>query len=86
MTHPPPVPVALGLASLAVGGVVDVVGGDPSLALVGAVAGLLMGVWRVAGALQGGITHRHELTPESARLVGEHLGRALVEGVQGWPA
>lgn len=73
----PPVPVAVGLGALAIGGVVDLVGGDPSLAVVAALGGLLVGVWRVAGALQGGVTHRHELTPESARLVGEHLGTAI---------
>jgi len=75
--NPPPVPVAVGLGALAVGGVVDLAGGDPSITIVVALIGVLVGVWRMAGALQGGVTHRHELTPESARLVGEHLGAAI---------
>lgn len=78
----PPLPVAVGIGALAVGGVVDLVGGDPSITIVVALAGILGTGWRIAGALQAGIVHRHELTPDSARAIGEHMGRAIGEAMR----
>ena len=78
----PPVPVAVGLGALAVGGVVDLVGGDPSTMIAVALFGVLATVWKLAGALQMGIVHRHELAPDSAKAIGEHMGRAIGEALR----
>ncbi len=79
---PPPAPVAVGLVALAVGGVVELVGGDPSYVLAAAFLGVLGTTWRMAGALQGGVSHRHALEAESAKAIGTAMGAAIGEAMR----
>ena len=73
----PPLPVAVGIGALAVGGVVDLVGGDPSTMIAVAFFGVLATGWKIAGALQGGVSHRHALDAESAKAIGAAMGTAI---------
>lgn len=66
----------------AVGLVADAAGADPTvIGVVVATLGLVMSVFRLAGALQVGLAHRHVLDQESAVLLGDALGKALARGL-----
>lgn len=65
-----------------VGLVADAAGADPTvIGVVIATIGIVMSVFRLAGALQVGLAHRHALDAESAKAIGDAMGHAIGEAL-----